>query len=72
MNRIKEVLREQGRKQEFLSIKLDKSSNTVSLWCTNKVQPSVQDLYRIAELLDCEVADLLVEKDQITNKRNKA
>lgn len=69
MNRIKQVLNEQGRKQEYLSRELDKSSNTVSLWCTNKIQPSVSDLYRIAELLDCEVSDLLVEKDQIKEQK---
>jgi transcriptional regulator with XRE-family HTH domain len=69
MNRIKQVLNEQGRKQEYLSRELDKSSNTVSLWCTNKIQPSVSDLYRIAELLDCEVSELLVEKDQIKDKK---
>ncbi|MCF8432929.1 MAG: helix-turn-helix domain-containing protein [Crocinitomicaceae bacterium] len=59
----------QGRSQAFLCRTMDKSANTLSLWCNNKVQPSVQDLYRIAELLDCEVADLLVEKDQIINKK---
>lgn len=69
MNRIKQVLNEQGRKQEYLSRELDKSSNTVSLWCTNKIQPSVQDLYKIAELLDCEVADLLVEKEKLKDKK---
>lgn len=58
-------MRQQGRTQAYLCRMMDKSSNTLSLWCNNKVQPSVQDLYRIAELLDCEVADLLVEKDQI-------
>lgn len=63
------MLNEQGRKQEYLSRELDKSSNTVSLWCTNKIQPSVSDLYRIAELLDCEVSELLVEKDQIKDKK---
>ena len=71
MNRIKRILRQQGRTQAYLCRMLDKSANTVSLWCTNKIQPSVDVLYRIAELLDCEVADLLVEKDQITNKKNK-
>ncbi|MCF8417000.1 MAG: helix-turn-helix domain-containing protein [Crocinitomicaceae bacterium] len=69
MNRIKRILRMQGRSQAFLCRTMDKSANTLSLWCNNKVQPSVQDLYRIAELLDCEVADLLVEKDQIINKK---
>jgi transcriptional regulator with XRE-family HTH domain len=44
---------------------LDKSANTVSLWCTNKIQPSVDDLYRIAKILDCKVSDLLLEEDEI-------
>jgi len=65
MNRIQRILRQQGRTQAYLCRVLDKSANTVSLWCKNKVQPSVHDLYRIAELLDCKVADLLVEKDEI-------
>lgn len=74
MNRIKQILKEQGRMQEYLSRELDKSSNTVSLWCRNKVQPSVTDLYKIADLLDCEVADLLLEKDKVklsNKKRNQ-
>lgn len=71
MNRIQRILRQQGRTQAFLCRMLDKSANTVSLWCRNKVQPSVQDLYRIAELLDCEVADLLIEKDQVELIKNK-
>lgn len=65
MNRIQRILRQQGRTQAYLCRVLDKSANTVSLWCKNKVQPSVHDLYRIAELLDCKVADLLIEKDEI-------
>ena len=65
MNRIQRILRQQGRTQAYLCRMLDKSANTVSLWCKNKVQPSVRDLYRIAELLDCKVADLLIERDQI-------
>ncbi len=71
MNRIQRILSQQGRTQKFLCRMLDKSSNTVSLWCRNKVQPSVHDLYRIAELLDCEVADLLIEKDQIELNKSK-
>lgn len=44
---------------------MDKSANTVSLWCTNKIQPSVDDLYRIAKILDCKVTDLLLEEEEI-------
>lgn len=65
MNRIKRILRQQGRTQAYLCRMLDKSANTVSLWCTNKIQPSVDDLYRIAKILDCKVSDLLIEEDEI-------
>lgn len=65
MNRIKRILRQQGRTQAYLCRMLDKSANTVSLWSTNKIQPSVDDLYRIAKILDCKVSDLLLEEDEI-------
>ena len=65
MNRIKRILRQQGRTQAYLCRMLDKSANTVSLWFTNKIQPSVDDLYRIAKILDCKVSDLLIEEDEI-------
>lgn len=68
MNRIQRILRQQGRTQAFLCRMMDKSTNTVSLWCRNKVQPSVRDLYRIAEILDVEVADLLIEKEQLEGR----
>lgn len=65
MNRIKNILRQQGRTQAYLCRMMDKSANTVSLWCTNKIQPSVDDLYRIAKILDCKVSDLLLEDEEI-------
>lgn len=72
MNRIKNILRQQGRTQAYLCRMLDKSANTVNLWCNNKVQPSVEDLYKVAEILDCKVSDLILEKDEIELlKKNK-
>lgn len=65
MNRIKRILRQQGRTQAYLCRMLDKSANTVSLWCTNKIQPSVDNLYQIAKILDCKVSDLLLEEYEI-------
>lgn len=65
MNKIKQVLKEQGRMQSYLADKLDKSANTISLWCRNVVQPSIWDLYKVADLLDCEIDELLVKKDDL-------
>ncbi len=39
---------------------LGKDPTTVSKWCTNKSQPSLEMLMRIAEVLQVDVKDLLV------------
>ena len=59
-NRIKVVLAEQGRTNLWLADKLDMSPNTVSKWCTNTIQPTIETLYKIAHALDVEARDLLV------------
>lgn len=63
MNRIKEVLESKGIKQTWLAEKLDKSYNMVNSYVQNRRQPSLEDLYQIAEILEVSVKDLLVEKE---------
>ncbi|WP_290792174.1 helix-turn-helix domain-containing protein [Flavihumibacter sp. UBA7668] len=58
-NRIKIVLLEKEKSNIWLSEALDVSITAVSKWCTNRNQPTVEMLFRIAEVLDVEVADLL-------------
>lgn len=62
MNRIKEVLQEKGIKQVWLSEKLEKSLNMVNEYCNNRRQPSLEDLYKIAEILEVKPKDLLKDK----------
>ncbi len=62
MNRIKEVLAQKGIKQTWLAEKLGKSFNMVNSYAQNRRQPPIEVLYRIAEFLDVDVRDLLVEK----------
>ncbi len=65
MNRIKEVLEEKGIKQTWLSEKLCKSYNMVNSYVQNRRQPSLEDLNRIANILDINVKDLIVSnKDE--------
>ncbi len=64
MNRIKIVLEDKGIKQTWLTKKLGKSFNTVNGYVQNRKQPSLQSLYMIAELLNVEVKELLVEKEK--------
>ena len=61
MNRIKEVLDEKGIKQTWLAEKLGKSYNMVNGYVQNRRQPSLEDLYRIAKILDINPKDLLKE-----------
>ena len=61
LNRIKEVLTEQGRTGKWLALNLNKDVATVSRWCTNSVQPSIETLGRIAKLLDINVQKLLTK-----------
>ena len=66
MNRIKEVLEEKGIKQKWLADKLGKSYNMVNSYVQNRKQPRLEVLYKIAEILDVEVTELL-----IANKETK-
>ena len=60
MNRIKAVLEEKGIKQKWLAEQMGKSSNMVNSYAQNRRQPSIEDLDRIAEILDIEAKELLV------------
>ena len=59
-NRIKAVLAEERKTNMWLAEKLEMSPNTVSKWCTNQMQPTIETLFRIANVLDVEARDLLV------------
>ena len=63
MNRIKEVLEEKGIKQVWLAEKLGKSYNMVNGYVQNIKQPSVECLYKIAEILNISAKELLVENE---------
>ncbi len=62
MNRIKEVLDAKGIKQTWLAEHLEKSYNMVNSYVQNRRQPSIEDLYRIAEILEVDVKELLISK----------
>ncbi len=59
-NRIKAVLAEKGKTNNWLAEELDKNRTTVSKWCTNQMQPTMETLFEIAEVLDVDVRQLLV------------
>lgn len=59
-NRIKAVLAEKGKTNLWLAEKMGMNKTTVSKWCTNSMQPTVETLFEIAQALDTDVRELLV------------
>jgi transcriptional regulator with XRE-family HTH domain len=60
-NRIKAVIAEKGKTNKWLAEKLKVNKTTVSKWCTNLAQPSIETLFIIAKALDVDVRELLVK-----------
>ena len=59
LNRLKVVLAEKRRTNKWLAQQLGKDPATVSKWCTNTAQPSLETLSEIAMSLEVDVKDLL-------------
>lgn len=60
-NKIKAILAEEGKSNKELGELLKTSEQTVSRWCTNTRQPSIEMLYEIARVLKRDVRDFLVD-----------
>jgi len=59
INRLKAVLAEQNKTNKWLAERLKKNETTISRWCTNEVQPSMENLVAIADLLAIDVKELI-------------
>ena len=59
LNRLGEILKARGIKNQFVADKLGLTKASVSNYVTNKHQPSLETLYQIATLLDIPVTELL-------------
>lgn len=59
INRIKAVLAEKQLSGKWLANEIGRTENTVSRWCSNKVQPFLENLLEIAKALKVDVRDLL-------------
>ena len=62
INRIKVVLAEKKRTNKWLAEQLGCAPTTVSKWCTNVCQPSLETLLQIAECLGVKAQKLLREE----------
>lgn len=59
-NRIKAAIAEQGQTSLWLSKELGVSPVTVSKWCRNEMQPTMESLFNVANALRVDVRTLLV------------
>lgn len=63
INRIKVMLAEKGRTNKWLAVQVGKDPATISKWCANAAQPSLEMLLQVAKVLEVEVKDLIREQD---------
>ena len=61
INRIKVMLAEKEKTNKWLAEQVGKDPATISKWCTNTAQPSLEMLLQV---LNVEVKDLLRESDE--------
>jgi putative transcriptional regulator len=59
LNRIKGALADKGKTNLWLAEQLGKDRSTVSKWCTNDQQPTLETLFDIANVLKVDPRDLL-------------
>lgn len=59
MNRIKAALAEKQLTSKWLAAELGKAENTISRWCSNRVQLSLEILSEIAKILDIDIYELI-------------
>lgn len=64
INRIKVMLAEKEKTNKWLAEQVGKDPATISKWCTNTAQPSLEMLFQIAKVLNVEIKDLLRESDE--------
>jgi len=59
LNRLKVILAEKKKTNKWLAEQLGCSPTTVSKWCTNSSQPSLDSIEKIANLLDIDYTELI-------------
>ena len=59
INRLKVELVKQNKTAKRLAEQMEKDPATISKWCTNKAQPSLETIKKIAEILQVKMSDLV-------------
>ncbi|WP_308550082.1 helix-turn-helix transcriptional regulator [uncultured Parabacteroides sp.] len=63
LNRLKIVLVEKKKTARWLAENMGKDPATISKWCTNTSQPSIETLAEIARILKVDIRELLIPTD---------
>ena len=66
-NRLKAVLADKKRTCRWLANEIGRNENTVSRWCSNKVQPSLDQLREIADILDVDIRTLIRSNKEVSS-----
>ena len=64
LNRIKVMLAERNQTNKWLAEQVGKDPATVSKWVTNTSQPSLEMIFKIAEVLKCNYTDLIRDVEE--------
>ena len=62
LNRLKVVLVEQHKTAKWLAEQMGKDPATISKWCTNTAQPSLETIKKISEILQVKMSDLVMNE----------
>ena len=60
INRLEVVLAEKKRINKWLAEQLGCAPTTVSKWCTNACQPTMETYIKIAKILEVELTQLVI------------
>lgn len=63
INRINIVIVEKKKTNKWLADQIGKDQATVSKWCTNITQPTLETLVEIARILEVDIRELFVPTD---------
>ena len=69
-NRLKVVLAERDLTNRWLAERIGVSDMTVSRWVSNKRQPSLEQLYSIANALTIDVRELIIPNTNSKDLKN--
>ena len=64
LNRIKAVLTDKGISQTWLAKQLDKSFSMVNAYACNRIQPYLDTLQQIADIVQVDLKELITDKNE--------